>query len=80
MSRRPAPWLGSPMIGRWLSFFTTGIAEMSNVFRVAVSNVRMPRSHSTTSVLPPLNTYSADSSHSSMVAEMPRFSRTGFLV
>src|SRR5215203_3717371 len=32
------------MIGRWLSFFTTGIAEMSKVFLVAVSNVRMPRS------------------------------------
>ena len=34
LSRRPVPWLGSPMIGRWLSFCTTGIAEMSNVFRV----------------------------------------------
>ena len=66
------------MIGRWLSFLTTGIAEMSNVLRVAVSNVRMPRSHRMTSLLPPLSTYSADSSHSSIVAEMPRLSSTGF--
>ena len=65
------------MIGRWLSFLTTGIAEMSSVLRVAVSNVRMPRSHRMTSVLPPLSTYSADSSHSSIVAEMPRLSSTG---
>ena len=50
---------------------------MSNVLRVAVSNVRMPRSHRMTSVLPPLRTYSADSSHSSIVAEMPRLSSTG---
>ena len=50
---------------------------MSNVLRVAVSNVRMPRSHRITSLLPPLSTYSAESSHSSIVAEMPRFSSTG---
>ena len=31
-----------------------------------------------TSVLPPARTYSAESSHSSMVAEMPRLSSTGF--
>src|ERR1700704_4204072 len=42
ISRRPAPWLGSAMIGRWLSFLTTGIAGMSNVLRVAVSNVVLP--------------------------------------
>ena len=77
MSRRPAPWLGSATIGRWLSFLTTGIAEMSNVLRVAVSNVRMPRSQRMTSLLPPLSTYSADSSHSSIVAEMPRLISTG---
>src|SRR6266851_1233759 len=69
MSRRPAPWLGSATIGRWLSFLTTGIAEMSNVLRVAVSNVRIPRSQRVTSLLPPLSTYSADSSHSSIFAE-----------
>ena len=37
----------------------------------------MPRSHSMTFMLPPARMYSADSSHSSIVAEMPRFSRTG---
>ena len=40
----------------------------------------MPRSHRITSVLPPARTYSADSSHSSIVAEMPRFSSTGLRV
>ena len=34
LSRRPVPWLGSAMTGRWLSLWTTGIAEMSMVFRV----------------------------------------------
>jgi hypothetical protein len=34
LSRRPVPWLGSTTIGRWLRFFTTGIAEMSSVLRV----------------------------------------------
>ncbi len=53
------------------------MAEISKVLRVAVSNVRMPRSHRITSVLPPLRTYSEDSSHSSIVAEMPRLIRTG---
>src|SRR3954468_7617247 len=52
---------------------------MSNVLRVAVSNVRMPRSHKITSLLPPARMYSADSSHSSIVAEMPRLSSTGFV-
>jgi acyl-CoA dehydrogenase len=55
-------------MGRWLSFFTTGIADTSNVLRVAVSNVRMPRSQRMTSGLPPARMYSAESSHSSMVA------------
>ena len=52
---------------------------MSNVLRVAVSNVRIPRSQRITSVLPPARMYSADSSHSSMVAEMPRFLRCEYL-
>ena len=37
----------------------------------------MPRSQSITSMLPPLSTYSAESSHSSIVDEMPRLSSTG---
>ena len=50
---------------------------MSSVLRVKLSNVRMPRSHSITFMLPPARMYSADSSHSSIVAEMPRLSSTG---
>ena len=37
----------------------------------------MPRSQSTMSALPSRAMYSADSSHSSIVADMPRFSSTG---
>ena len=48
------------------------------MFRVAGSNVRMPRSHSTMSVLPCCAMYSAAISHSSTVAERPRFNITGF--
>ena len=33
-ARRPVPWLGSARMGRWLRFFTTGMADMSIVFRV----------------------------------------------
>ena len=34
LSRSPVPWLGSTRVGRWLSLWTTGIAEMSSVLRV----------------------------------------------
>ena len=74
----PTAWLGSTITGRCDSAFTTGIAEMSSVFRVYVSNVLMPRSQSTTSAVPAASRYSADKSHSSIVAEGPRFNRTGF--
>ena len=57
----------------------TGIAAMSSVLRVAVSNVRMPRSHRITLWLPPAMMYSALSKSSSIVADMPRFSSTGLL-
>ncbi len=50
---------------------------MSSVLRVAVSNVRMPRSHRTMSRLPRCAMYSAAISHSSIVAFIPRFSMTG---
>ena len=36
------------MIGRLLRSLTTGTAETSSVLRVAVSKVRIPRSHNTT--------------------------------
>ena len=48
----PVEWLGSTITGRWLSFFTAQMADRSSVLRVYVSNVRMPRSHSTTLSLP----------------------------
>src|SRR5690554_3643655 len=73
----PVPWEGSTMMGRWLSSLTTGTALRSSVFLVAVSKVRMPRSHKTTLGLPALMMYSAAISHSSMVADRPRFSSTG---
>ena len=56
------------------------VRKLSHLPIVAVSNVRMPRSHKITSRLPPERTYSADNSHSSIVAEMPRFSSTGLRV
>ena len=45
--------------------------------RVEVSKVRMPRSQRMTFGLPPLSTYSADSSHSWIDVDMPRLSSTG---
>ena len=77
-SLRPPECDGSTMTGRWDSRCATGTALMSSVFLVAVSKVRMPRSHSTMSRLPRWAMYSAAISHSSMVAFIPRFSMTGF--
>src|SRR5882762_5890602 len=76
-SQWPVPWLGSTTTGRCVSFLSTGTALRSSVKRVAVSNVRMPRSHRMTLGLPPLSTYSADSSHSWIEVDMPRLSSTG---
>ncbi len=53
----------------------------SIVFRVEVSKVRMPRSQRITSrFLPVERMYSADWSHSSMVAERPRLRSTGLRI
>ena len=76
----PVPWDGSEMTGRWLSRLTSAIAFRSMVLRVAVSKVRMPRSHRITCSLSCERTYSAASSHSSIVAPMPRFNITGLPV
>ncbi len=76
-SRRPPEWDGSTTIGRCERPWTTGTAEMSRVLRVAVSNVRIPRSHRTISRLPRWATYSAAISHSTIVELMPRLSITG---
>ena len=65
------------MTGRWVFSFSTQTALMSSVFRVAVSKVRIPRSHSTTLGFPSAMMYSAALSHSSMVALKPLFKRTG---
>ena len=65
------------MIGRCVRSRSTGTAERSSVLRVAVSKVRMPRSHSTTSGLPSARMYSAAVSNSSRLADMPRLSSTG---
>src|SRR6185295_4733379 len=71
-SQCPVPWLGSTTTGRCVSFLSTGTALRSSVKRVAVSKVRMPRSHRITLGLPPASTYSADSSHSWMLVDIPR--------
>ena len=74
----PTPWLGSTTTGRWVSCFRTGTALRSSVFLVAVSKVRIPLSQSITSRFPLDMIYSADISHSLIVADIPRFSSTGF--
>src|SRR5215472_14182250 len=75
--RFPVAWLGSRITGKCVSSFRTGIAEMSQVLRVAVSNVRMPRSHRITSGLPCAVMYSALIRSSLMLLLRPRFSSTG---
>src|SRR3990172_8792 len=65
------------MTGRCESFLTTGTALRSSVKRVAVSNVRIPRSQRITRGLPPERMYSAERSHSWMLVDIPRLSRTG---
>ena len=75
--RFPVAWLGSRITGRCVSSLSTATAEISQVLRVAVSNVRMPRSHRITLGLPCATTYSADISSSLMVELMPRLSSTG---
>ncbi len=69
---------GSTITGRCVSCLSTGIAPMSSVKRVAVSNVLIPRSQRITSELPSLTMYSAAISRSSTVEESPRLRRTGF--
>src|ERR1039458_3287658 len=64
-SARPAAWLGSTITGSGVRSRSTGTAETSRVFRVAVSKVRMPRSQRMTWGLPSARMYSAAASHSS---------------
>lgn len=72
------PWLGSTIIGRWLSSLTKGMMLRSRVFRVAVSKVRMPRSQRMTLGLPLERMYSAAERNSSRRAERPRLRSMGF--
>ena len=65
------------MTGSRLRSFITATADRSSVFRVAVSNVRMPRSHSTICSFPPLIMYSAEVRSSLTVFAQPRFKSTG---
>ncbi len=76
-SRLPAACDGSTTTGRPRRAFAIGTAATSSVKRVAVSNVRMPRSHMTTLSLPSRSTYSAAWTHSSIVQPKPRLSMTG---
>src|SRR5215831_8819223 len=40
--RFPVAWLGSRITGKCVNSFNAGIAAMSQVFRVTVSNIRIP--------------------------------------
>ena len=75
--RFPVAWLGSRMTGKCVNSFSAGIAAMSQVFRVTVSNVRIPRSHKITSGFPCAVMYSADINSSFTMLLNPRFSSTG---
>ena len=80
-SALPAAWLGSAITGRCVKRFTAAIAPMSSMNRASRSTpVRTPRSHRTTSWLPPRRMYSAACNHSSTVAASPRFNRTGLWI
>jgi len=80
MSRRPAPWLGSPTIGRWLSFLTTGIAEMSKVLRVAGLERADPAlAEDDVFVAAAQHVLGPRAAIPQIVADMPRLISTGFL-
>ena len=65
------------MIGKCERALQAGTAATSNKFRVAGSKPFTPRSQSTTLGLPCERMYSALINKSTIVALMPRFSRTG---
>ncbi len=72
-SLRPVECVTSTTTGKCVSFFKIGTAEMSNVLRVALSYVRIPRSHRIIWSLPCAMMYSAALMNSSIVAANPRF-------
>ena len=59
------------MTGRCVRSRSTGTADRSSVLRVALSNVRMPRSQRITWPFPCARMYSAAASHSSIVLDGP---------
>ncbi len=77
MSRLPAPWLGSATIGRWLSFLMTwNRRDVEGVSRRGLERADAALTEDHVGVAAAQVTYSADSSHSSIVAEMPRLIST----
>ena len=78
-SLRPVECVTSTTTGKCVSFFKIGTAEMSNVLRVALSYVRIPRSQRIIWSLPCAMMYSAALMNSSIVAANPRFNNTGLL-
>ena len=76
--RSPAAWLGSTITGRCVWSFSHGIAPRSSVKRVAVSNVRIPRSHSMTSLVALLeDVVRGHAAAPRAIEESPRLSSTG---
>src|SRR5919201_2961545 len=73
----PAACDGSTITGRCVSCFSTATAPRSSVYRVAVSNVLIPRSQRMIRSFPSFATYSAAIRSSSTEVDMPRFSSTG---
>ena len=76
-SDRPVECDGSRITGKCVRLFSTGMALISVVLRVAVSKVRIPRSHSITRGFPPARIYSDAINSSSIVADIPRLSKIG---
>jgi hypothetical protein len=75
----PVPCDGSATTGRCDSSLASATAARSNVLRMPVSKVFMPRSQRATWSFPPESKYSAANSHSFTEAEGPRLRRMGFL-
>ena len=80
MKRMPAAWLGSTITGRCVLDFSMGMADISRVFLIEVSKVRIPLSQRITCSFPPAMIYSALISSSSRVFAIPLFRRMGLRI
>ena len=76
-SGRPVAWLGSTMIGRWLSPLTFGTIDRSSMFRVESSKSGPRARRGSPRGCPAARTYSADISRSLTVALMPALQEDG---